>query len=406
MRHVCRQCPGSHPRRASEMKITFLIESLSANRGGPPRDAASCARWLSWEHHHEVTILTLADDAPRVELSPGIKVEEIEGNAANPLTWMRAARKVGTFLKDSDLLVVHGLWGPIDGLALRWANWGGCPVYIRTLGMLEPFIVKRNGWKKSIARKVYVNSNLRRASALIISTNTEESQVRNLGFKSPLLKIPNGVDLENFIIPERERHRARMGLGEADEVLLYLGRIHPKKGLHLLVEALRILKGKLDNFLLLVAGACDDKPYGDKLAHQIKESGLAGKIRFLGALDDFQKREILAVSDLFVLPSYSEGFSNAVLEAMASRLPVLITEGCNFPDVETFGAGIITRPTADSISHGLERILSDRHASREMGARGRRLIEKQYDWRHLSRAYHELICSEKKPLSGMPVSIV
>ena len=378
------------------MNVYFLIASLLESKGGPPRDVVSCATWLHQQYQYRVTILTSQEEGKKVHVPPEIRIEYLTKKPNSPLGWIEAAIRLKRIACRDDVFIVTGIWGALDGLILRLSRINRCRIYIRIIGMLEDYILNRNPLKKRLARALYVNRNLERAAALIVSSQQEEAQVRKLGFKAPVLQLPNGVNLSHFILPEKAKARADINIDRDQLVLLYLGRIHPKKGLYLLLEALHALAPKYPQLLLIVGGSFDDQEYEDKIKNFIEINRLARKVHFLGQLDDHSKLTAFAAADLFVLPSFSEGFSNAVLEAMASGLPVLITEGCNFPEVHSSGAGIVTRPDVQSIQQNLETLIASPTGLTEMGHVGREMIKKHFDWKALANQYHQLI-SEASP---------
>jgi glycosyltransferase involved in cell wall biosynthesis len=228
-----------------------------------------------------------------------------------------------------------------------------------------------------------VDNNLLRATNLIVSTRFEEKQIRKLGFDTPISLLPNGVALENLQLPTRKDAQTKLQLNGCEFVILYLGRIHPKKGIHLLLQAFEKLSQKIKSVRLLIAGSFSNRQYAKTISSSVDTLITRKQISFLGELSDQDKLFAFAAADLFVLPSYSEGFSNSVLEAMACRLPVLITHGCNFPEVATRRAGMITHPEAHAIQLALEQMIQDPDLA-DMGERGRAMIEERFNWRSLS----------------------
>ena len=155
--------------------------------------------------------------------------------------------------------------------------------------------------------------------------------------------------------------------------------MHLKKGLDLLAEALDRLAPAHPEIHLVIAGTDDGalSPFRDRLA----ELGLTRKMTYLGHVSGERARQVWAAADAFVLPSYSEGFSMAVLEAMACRLPCLITTACHFPEAAIAGGAIVTSPNAASITEGLFELLEMTADQRSrLGANARRLVEANYTW--------------------------
>ncbi len=164
-------------------------------------------------------------------------------------------------------------------------------------------------------------------------------------------------------------------------MLLFLGRIHPKKGLPHLVEAWAALQrdGAARDWALLIAGP-DQLGHAAQVAAQVRALGVDDSVVLAGPAYGEAKRDLLAGADAFVLPSFSEGFSMAVLEAMAWRLPVVVSRQCNL-DVEAPGAGLLCEPEAASVAGRLRDLLALSDAGRgDMGKRGRAEVERRYTW--------------------------
>jgi glycosyltransferase involved in cell wall biosynthesis len=307
--------------------------------------------------------------------------------------YLRAVDRLAEQFRLSDAVIITGVWGLLDGLFPRFCHWHHKPVFVRTVGMLENYILNRNRTKKWIARKLYVDHNLSKSSGLLVSTRSEESQLRRIGYESPIHIIPNGVNLHRFILPNRVNARNRFSLQKNDFALLYLGRIHPKKGLDILIEALSSIHKAHANVCLLVAGSFANASYEQTIHSLIDKHHLQDRVTLLGELNDDEKLYAYAAANLFVLPSHSEGFSNAILEAMACSLPVVITPGCNFPEVALEGAGLVIDASAPSLTNAVESLLSNQKNLERMGNCGRQLIEQRYDWRLLASKTHELLAS-------------
>jgi poly(glycerol-phosphate) alpha-glucosyltransferase len=166
------------------------------------------------------------------------------------------------------------------------------------------------------------------------------------------------------------------------KVVLFLGRLHPKKGLPILLEAWRQvqLAGCGTEWILAIAG-WDQGGHEAELKAYVQQEGLADSVRFLGPLFDSEKHAALANADGFVLPSYSEGLPMAVLEAWAYGLPVMMTYRCNIPEGIAAGAALSFMPEPASIEQGLRNFFLMSAAERlAMGQRGRKLVEERFTW--------------------------
>ena len=197
---------------------------------------------------------------------------------------------------------------------------------------------------------------------------------------TPVCFVPNGVDLAPFTnLPPRSLLEAQCPELVGKFVLLFFGRVHKKKGLDLLAEALGQIAPTHPELHLVIAGTDDGalSPFCDRMA----ELGLARRMTYLGHMAREQARQVWAAADAFILPSYSEGFSMAILEAMACRLPCLITTSCHFPEAAATSAAVVVTPDRDSVTRGLCELLersSDERA--RLGQTGRQLVEAHYTW--------------------------
>ena len=249
-------------------------------------------------------------------------------------------------------------------------------------------------WKKWVYLALVELRNLRRASCLHALSRPEISHLRKLAPWPPICFIPNGVDLAPFnSLPARRALEVECPELVGKFILLFFGRLHAKKGLDLLAQAMGEVAPTRKELHLLIAGTDDGalSPFRD----QIAELGLTRRITYLGHLAGEQARRAWAAADAFVLPSYSEGFSMAILEAMACRLPCLITTACHFPEAASAGAAIVTSPDSTAVTQGLRDLLERTGAERlQLGENARRLVEAEYTWdrqaERLAAVYHWL----------------
>jgi glycosyltransferase involved in cell wall biosynthesis len=176
-------------------------------------------------------------------------------------------------------------------------------------------------------------------------------------------------------------------------VILFLGRLHHKKGLDLLAAAFKFLHESLPDAHLVVAGP--DGGAGAKFAQQVSRFGLSNQVHLVGPLYGKDKYAALRSAACFCLPSRQEGFSVAILEAMACRLPVVISEACHFQEVAEAGAGRVVALDPNEIATALHELLDDRDRGRQMGEAGYQLVRSCYTWPQIAKqciaAYERVI---------------
>jgi glycosyltransferase involved in cell wall biosynthesis len=204
--------------------------------------------------------------------------------------------------------------------------------------------------------------------------------LRSIATWTPICFIPNGVDLTLYEnLPDRRSLELELPVLAGKFNLLFFGRLHVKKGLDLLAAAVGRVAAEYPALHLLVAG--NDDGAWPVLRDRIAALGLTRRLTYVGHVAGERARQVWAAADAFILPSYSEGFSMAVLEAMACRLPSVITTACHFPEAGAAHAAIVVPPDPVSVTSALrgllERSIPERAA---LGALGRRLVEDQFTW--------------------------
>jgi len=281
-----------------------------------------------------------------------------------------------------DLLHVHGLWMYPSMAAVRWAT-GTRPYLVSPHGMLDSWAVRNSGWKKRLAGLLYENAHLNAAACLHALCASEYESIRAYGLRNPVAIIPNGVDLLSETYDWRQPEWRNLLPGNS-QVLLFIGRIHPKKGLNHLLNAWARAKQESSSvakpWRLVIAG-WEEGEHQKELEQLSVTLGLGESIHFVGPQFDQQKQASLIRADAFILPSLSEGLPMAVLEAWSHRLPVLMTPQCNLPEGFAKQAAIDMSPEAASIAVALRKLFDMTELERRtMGDKGRRLVEERFTW--------------------------
>lgn len=284
------------------------------------------------------------------------------------------------WVEDAGVVHLHGLWQGHTRRGARAARKLGVPYLVAAHGMAEPWALRHKAMKKAVYTALVEGPNLRRAACLHALSRPEVGHLRALAPGATVALVPNGVDLAPFDrLPDRAGIAAEHPELAGKFVLLFFGRVHVKKGLDLLAEALVATAGEFPSLHLLVAGR-DDGAWSP-FERRMRDEGLGRRVTYVGHVGGERARQVWAASDAFVLPSYSEGFSMAVLEAMACRRPSLITTACHFPEADREGAAIVVEPSAAAVTAGLRALLERSDAERsELAERGRRLVEARYTW--------------------------
>jgi glycosyltransferase involved in cell wall biosynthesis len=294
-------------------------------------------------------------------------------------------QKAKDLVAGAEVVHGHGLYVGTNYLLGTEARRQHKPLVYHVHGMFEPWILKRSRWKKRLVHWLFEDSNFRQVHLWRALTCKEADQIRACGCRGPIVIAPNGLTLEEYSGPTEQDAPIQTPLisklGKDSSRLLFLGRLHPKKGLDLLISAFERLRAEYSDWELVIAGP-DEGYYARKL-HQLGAlPDFQGSVRFTGPVTGRAKTALIRSADLFVLPSYSEGFPMSVLEAMACSIPVVASRACNFPEITFSQAGWECEADLDSLTDTLQTALETGELERsQRGRNGRKLVERQYAWR-------------------------
>lgn len=289
----------------------------------------------------------------------------------------------------SDCQVGHlqVMWMYTSVVTNHWFN-SGKPYIVTIHGMLEPWALNNAGWKKKIVEFLYEGRTLKNAACIHAHTYKEYQDIRKFGLKNPVSIVPNGVDLPN-ITPNVEKP-AWFGQTQNRKVLLFISRLHPKKGLENLLKAWASVKENNPDWCLVIAG-WGDKDYAQSLKDMTAELQLENDIIFAGPLFEQQKHQAFTYADGFILPSLSEGLPMAILEAWSYKVPALITPACNLPEGYNAQAAIKIEPNPTAIAGGLQQFFSLTDEQRQqLGLNGYNLVLEKYTWDNIARQMAEV----------------
>lgn len=282
------------------------------------------------------------------------------------------------FFSTDAIVHMHGIWGAPSLALYRWRRRGGRCV-ISPHGMLDPWALNLSKRQKQVALWLYERENLTKSCCLHATSEAELASIRRFGLRGPAVLLPNGVELPGNHDEPGPRDPAPPEW-RGDRLLLFLGRLHPKKGLLPLIEAWGRVSARFPTWRLAIAGPGEGR-HEQEVADLIARRGVTRTAWLVGPQYGQSKDAWLRRADAFVLPSYSEGCPMAVLEAMAYGKPVIVSPYCNFPSADMDGTGFICEPTPDALVGGLASMLGLPATERaQMGRRGRQLVEERYSW--------------------------
>ncbi len=370
------------------MKIVLLTGHLSEYAGGLAGSVPGMVKALNRKDGTQAIILGLRDRlAPDAWQQWGDGVHFV--NALGPRRFGFApalARRLAQL--DPDIVDVQGLWMYQSLVSLCRHRRTRSPYIITPRGMLDPWALRRSSWLKWIIRFWYEDAHLVEAACIRALNVAEAKAIRAFGLRNPIAIVPNGVDLPSHAMRTRMSRRVRSHTDR--RIMLFLGRIHPKKGIFELLEAWESLAKEHRDWELVIAG-WDDGGHLPALRERIEATMLAGSVRYLGPRYGPDKDATYAAADAFVLPSHGEGLPMAVLEAWSYGLPVIMTRQCNLPEGFAAGAAIEIEPTAASIARGIRQLFHLSPADRErMARRGQELVARRFTWPRIAQQMHEV----------------
>jgi glycosyltransferase involved in cell wall biosynthesis len=373
------------------MRILHVVPTyLPATRYGGPIYAVHGLAKAQVSAGHEVTVFTTNVDGGSVSdvpldaavLRDGVSVRYFTSPLPR-LYWSPAMRRA--LSRDAggfDVIHLHSvfLWPTLAGAAA--ARRAGVPYVISPRGMLVPELIRRRSrlvktsWIRLVERR-----NFRHAAGVHFTSRREWDDALRLGIPLPSpFVVANGIELSDVRMAETP-----------SGYVLFLGRINWKKGLERLIEALAGVPGVRTT----VAGN-DEEDYTAQLEALADRFGVLERIEFTGPVSGAAKREMLANAAVLVLPSHNENFGNVVVEAMGSGVPVIVTPEVGLSDaVLHAGAGLITSGEPEDLARAIHDVVSNPAYARELGARGRELVEREYTWPAIAAqmiaAYGEVI---------------
>lgn len=366
--------------------------------GGPVRSVYGLAEALGRTGAEVSVFTTDLDGSQRLDVPVGQPVRyphhrawyfPVRGSARwhrSPALARALAREVGTF----ELVHLHSLFLQPTWAARRSAQVRGIPYLVSPRGMLEPHALKSRGaWRKRLALALWERRTLQCARRIVVTSPLEAEGLRQMGLAlAPLAELPNGIDPHEWEAPPRDAIESPvLAALAAGDYLLYLGRIHPKKGLDTLLEAVRELEG----MRLLIVGPAEGG-YREKLIAGIRARAGAARIEWLESVSGPARVALLRASQALVLPSRSENFGNVVVEAMACAVPVVTTGrvGAAF-HVERAGAGwVVPAGSVVELRKALLEVLTGPEEARRRGRLGCAYVERELTWDRIAERALEL----------------
>ena len=347
------------------MKIIHYIPSIDRTWGGTSTYMQLLAKPLG--RLAEVHILT--HSSPNPLHMAGCTVHFIPRYRPLSASWRDAVLALLDEIRP-DVVHVNCCWTPDCAAIQRLAQKRGYKVVLSPHGMLEPWIISRHYWtRKFPALMLYQKAAVQKANCIHATADSERDNLLKLGYNNNIKVVELGIDAEGISMKKSWKRTKR---------ILFLSRVHPKKGVNYLVEAAAILHEQLKGWQIIIAGE-GDSDYIANVKRQIHEEDLDDIVQLAGGVYGDEKWRLFQTADFFVLPTHSENFGLAIAESLASGTPVITTVGTPWSDLNTSRSGawteIGTQPLVETMRKFLT--LTDEELE-QMGRNGRKLIETKY----------------------------
>ncbi len=389
------------------MRILHVIPTMSARYGGPAKACREMSAALAARGHH-VEIYTTNYDGFGGYVEPA--VEPLSGDHPDvkthtfpvdlPPDYFRIsrpmARALSAHVASFDLLHIHSLYLFTTLAAGFYARRHGVPIILRPHGTLDPYIFLRHRGRKLVVEKLYQNYLFKRADAVHYTTVEERKLAAPYTFKRPGFVVPLGLNMDDYRpLPPRGTFRERFPETRDKSILLFFSRINFKKGLDILAKAYGRIAQQRDDIHLVIAGP-DNDSFKPKVETMLDQAGVRDRTTFTGMLVGDDKLAALRDADLFALPSYTENFGIAVIEALACGLPVVISDRVNiWREIKEGGGGEVEPLDPDRFADRILDMLADRDRLKAYGECGIETVSTLFDWptigQRLEHAYQAVV---------------
>lgn len=375
------------------MHILHVVSGLEARRGGPPRVVVALTAALMKIGVESTVYATepfLSEDTPITVPDAEVRLFK-SGRLAR--FWPGHSPGMDQELKDSigrfDAVHIHELWHYPHYAAARAAQKAGVPYIISPLGGFAPTAIKKGQLKKRLYGALIQGRLTGHAAMYHALTGDEASDTAGHVGDIPVDVVPLGVDPSQFeSLPDAEEFDRLFPELRGKRIVLFMGRLNAIKGLDILIPGFGLAATGRDDLHLVIAGP--DAGYESKARELVSSASLESKVSIIGPIYGRTKLAALSRADVFALTSYGEGFSVAILEALAASLPVIISRECHFPAVSKSGAGLEISLDFTEFGLALTSLVDRPRMITEMSAKARSMAMGPYSWDTVGSAFHDI----------------
>lgn len=372
------------------MKICIFISSIDKTGGGPSRSVPILVKGLA-EIGCDVTLVTVESEDMNSHILDNSNAKIIT------LNQNYNSAELESILVNSHFDIIHGqgIWLPIYHKMAKLCTRNNIPFIMTPRGALEPWCLREKACKKKLALLLYQKRDLQKAAAILTTAEMEAEHLRDLGITSPLAIIPNGIDTTNYPC------RSVLMKEHVKKQIVFISRIHYKKGIEFLIDAWEQLHTKYPDWTIKIAGN-GEEDYITTLQKRITQKRLDHKIQILPPVFGDDKYKLYSESSLFVLPSFSENFGMVIAEAMSCGVPVITTTGTPWQELNSRKLGWcidlslenLTQTLSAAIDMGQEKLF-------DIGQQGSKYIQATYNYLSVAeknkQLYEWIINKQGKP---------
>lgn len=382
----------------SAMKVLHVIDRLDKRLGGAVQATLGICKYLALagETVEAAGSIAIGDQLDHLDLEfSNFKTYRFERSFPKRYAHSRDFNRwFSEAVSEYDIVEVHAIFSAFTLQTAKICRQHGIRYVVRPHGSLDPFDLQKHAALKKIVGPALIRPLLEGASAVLLTTDLEADRLVTYGARASKRVLPLPIPLPKTQ-GDRQGFRLRHGIPQNAQVVLFLSRIDYKKGLNLLIPALRLLKSEFPNLWFLLAGS-GDAEYSAQVDRWLDGHGVMAFTTKAGFVSGIHKQDAFAAADLFALPSMNENFGIVNIEAMNAGLPVLVSQEVYVAsDIEKAGAGITCSTTVDSVAECLRRLLGQPSRREQMGRQGRLLVATKYQPENVTRSlvaiYREIL---------------